>query len=152
MSAGCRLGFACNRANSASLSVSTGPAGRFAWRWWGWGFCSRIGYRRGRAARFLRLTFAETALPEAVTQSTWSRFFDEREPVHAFVAELDGRLVGLTHYLFHRSTTRIEDTCYLQDLFTSPEVRGRGVGRALIEATYAEADKRGCTRTYWTPD
>lgn len=85
----------------------------------------------------------ETALPEAVTASTWARFFDEREPVHAFVAELDGRLVGLTHYLFHRSTTRIEDTCYLQDLFTAEDVRGRGVGRALIAAVTAAVQARG---------
>jgi GNAT superfamily N-acetyltransferase len=91
----------------------------------------------------------ETALPEAVTASTWARFFDEREPVHAFVAELDGRLVGLTHYLFHRSTTRIEDTCYLQDLFTAADVRGRGVGRALIAAVTAAVQARGGHRLYW---
>ena len=49
---------------------------------------------------------------------TWLRFFDAYEPVHALVAESDGRLVGLAHYLFHRSTTAIEPVCYLQDLFT----------------------------------
>src|SRR3954466_821993 len=74
-----------------------------------------------------------TALPEEITQVTWQRFFDAYEPVHALVAERDGQLVGLTHYLFHRSTTRIEPTCYLQDLFTLPSERGRGVGRQLIQ-------------------
>ena len=72
-----------------------------------------------------------TALPLDVTQMTWARFFDAYEPVHAFVAETDGRLIGLVHYLFHRSTTAIAPTCYLQDLFTAAEARGKGVGRGL---------------------
>lgn len=92
----------------------------------------------------------ETALPAQVTETTWARFFDATEPVHAFVAvDEDGRLLGLTHYLYHRSTTRIELTCYLQDLFTTPEARGRGVGRALIEAVYAAAREAGVKRVYW---
>ncbi len=90
-----------------------------------------------------------TALDEAITASTWERFFRADEPVHAFVAELDGRLVGLVHYLFHRSTTRLHDVCYLQDLFTAPEMRGRGVGRVLIEAVYAAARDAGSSRVYW---
>jgi GNAT superfamily N-acetyltransferase len=90
-----------------------------------------------------------TALPDAVTQTTWRRFFDPAEPVHALVAELDGRLVGLTHYLYHRSTTRAEGVCYLQDMFTAPDVRGRGVGRALILRVYDEARAAGVTRVYW---
>lgn len=90
-----------------------------------------------------------TALPEAITQTIWSRFLDPREPVHALVAEVQGRVVGLAHYLFHRSTTRIEPVCYLQDLFTDPASRGRGVGRALIEAVYAQARIGGAKRVYW---
>jgi GNAT superfamily N-acetyltransferase len=90
-----------------------------------------------------------TALAEEITQATWSRFFDAAEPVHAFVAEDSGRLVGLTHYLFHRSTTRLHDVCYLQDLFTAEEARGRGVGRQLIEAVYAAARAAGSSRVYW---
>lgn len=90
-----------------------------------------------------------TALPEAVTRMTWSRFFDAYEPVHALVAESDGRLVGLVHYLFHRSTTAIEPNCYLQDLFTAQEVRGKGVGKALIEAVYERAREAGLSRVYW---
>lgn len=90
-----------------------------------------------------------TALPEAVTQMTWSRFFDGYEPVHALVAEQDGRLLGLAHYLFHRITSRIEASCYLNDLFTTPDVRGQGVGRALIEAVYEQARLAGSTVVYW---
>ena len=91
----------------------------------------------------------ETALPEATTQLTWSRFFDAGEPVHALVAEVDGRVVGLAHYLFHRSTTAIDEICYLQDLFTEEAARGRGVGRALIEGVVQQARVAGSARVYW---
>jgi GNAT superfamily N-acetyltransferase len=90
-----------------------------------------------------------TALPAAITATTWERFFDPKEPVHALVAELRGRLVGLVHYIFHRSTIMLAPTCYLQDLFTSDEQRGRGVGRALIEGVYERAREAGSTRVYW---
>jgi GNAT superfamily N-acetyltransferase len=90
-----------------------------------------------------------TALPEDVTQATWRRFFDASEPVHCIVAERSGRVVGLCHYLYHRSTSRLELLCYLQDLFTLAEERGHGVGRALIHATYEIAKEAGCKRVYW---
>jgi GNAT superfamily N-acetyltransferase len=90
-----------------------------------------------------------TALPRANTDVTWGRFFAASEPVHALVAELDGRLVGLAHYLFHRSTIHIEPVCYLQDLFTAAPLRGAGVGRALIEAVAERAGAAGATRLYW---
>ncbi|HEV7264734.1 MAG TPA: GNAT family N-acetyltransferase [Falsiroseomonas sp.] len=90
-----------------------------------------------------------TALPPSVTDLTWTRFFDGYEPMEAMVAERDGRLVGLVHYLFHRSTTMIGPNCYLQDLFTTAECRGQGIGRALIEAVYARAQAAGATRVYW---
>jgi GNAT superfamily N-acetyltransferase len=90
-----------------------------------------------------------TALPREITQTTWARFFDVAELVHALVAEQDGRLLGLAHYLFHRSTIQIVPTCYLQDLFTHERARGRGVGRALIEAVYARARTAGSPRVYW---
>ncbi len=90
-----------------------------------------------------------TALDPAVTEHTWSRFFDEAEPVFGLVAVDGDRLVGLTHYLFHRSTTRVEPTCYLQDLFTVPALRGQGVGRALIHAVYGRAQEAGVKRVYW---
>jgi GNAT superfamily N-acetyltransferase len=90
-----------------------------------------------------------TALSPAITAMTWARFFDAYEPVHALVAERGGDLLGLTHYLFHRSTTAIEPTCYLQDLFTSEAARGKGVGRALITAMYEQAKRAGSSRVYW---
>ena len=90
-----------------------------------------------------------TALDPAITARTWERFFDPQEPVFAVVAERDGHLLGLTHFLHHRSTTRLELTCYLQDLFTAPAVRGQGVGRALIEAVYADSRAQGIRRVYW---
>src|SRR5204863_9670110 len=89
------------------------------------------------------------ALPAEITESTWSRFLDPDEPVNALVAELDGRLVGLVHYIWHRNTISIPLVCYLQDLFTAEEARGAGVGRALIEAVYAAARDAGVERVYW---
>jgi len=90
-----------------------------------------------------------TALPPAITERTWSRFFDGYEPVHGLVAESGDELLGLAHYLFHRSTTMIEPICYLQDLFTAHGARGKGVGRALIEAVYREAQRASSPRVYW---
>jgi len=91
----------------------------------------------------------ETALPAAITHMTWSRFFDAYEPMQALVAELDGELVGLAHFLYHRSTTQIAPNCYMQDLFTAAAARGRGVARALIEEVYARARAAGSGRVYW---
>ena len=91
----------------------------------------------------------KTALDPAITRSTWDRFFDPAEPVFALVALADDKLLGLTHYLFHRSTTRIEMTCYLQDLFTDPESRGLGIGRALIQGVDERAKAAGIKRVYW---
>ncbi len=90
-----------------------------------------------------------TALAPEITRTTWQRFFDESEPVHAMVAEQDGRLLGLVHYLFHRTTTTIGLVCYLNDLFTSEAARGKGVGRALIQAVCDEARRVGSPRVYW---
>jgi GNAT superfamily N-acetyltransferase len=91
----------------------------------------------------------ETALPLEVTQRTWQRFFDPTEPVFALVAESNGALLGLTHYLFHRDTTRIALTCYLQDLYTAESERGRGVGRSLIMGVYEQARAAGIHCVYW---
>ena len=91
----------------------------------------------------------ETALPEHITSLLWERLFDPTEPVHALVAERDGRVIGLVHYLFHRATTMDGPICYLNDLFTAAEARGAGVGKALIEAVYAAARAAGSTRVYW---
>ena len=91
-----------------------------------------------------------TALSAEITAATWERFFDPDEPVHAFVAEDGGQLIGLVHFLFHRSTTRLNDVCYLQDLFTDPARRSQGVGRQLIHAVYEAARRAGSSRVYWT--
>ncbi len=90
-----------------------------------------------------------TALPEEITERTWSRFFEASEPVGAIVAEESGSLVSLAHYVLHRSTTRLNDICYLQDLFTVEPARGRGIGRRLIEAVYEVARHAGSSRVYW---
>jgi GNAT superfamily N-acetyltransferase len=90
-----------------------------------------------------------TALPEAITNVLWQRFFDDAEPVFGLVADDSGELLGLVNYLFHRSTTSIEMSCYLQDLFTTPQSRGQGVGRALIEGVDKAAHAAGADRVYW---
>ncbi len=90
-----------------------------------------------------------TALAPEITRITWSRFFDAYEPVYALVAESEGKLLGLTHYILHRSTTSITPVCYLQDLFTTGTARGKGVGRALINGVYEQAELSRCSRVYW---
>lgn len=96
------------------------------------------------------LAFYETELPQAVYDSTFTRLLgDDPRDFSCLVAERDGRLVGLTHFLFHRHAWKTEDVCYLQDLYADPQVRGTGVGRALIEAVYAEADRRSAPSVYW---
>lgn len=96
------------------------------------------------------LRFYETALPEEIYRSTFARMLSGNEhEFHGLIAEVDGRPVGLAHYLFHRHGWRIENVCYLQDLYADPEVRGQGIGRALIEAVYAAADAEGAPAVYW---
>ncbi len=90
-----------------------------------------------------------TALAPAIIDATWSRLFETGEPVHGLVAERGDSLLGLAHYLFHRSTIAIEPSCYLQDLFTTEAARGQGAGRALIERVYQEAERAGSPRVYW---
>ena len=96
------------------------------------------------------LTFYGTLLASEVTDATWRRFLDPHEPMHALVAEIEGRLVGLTHYVLHRSTWAPECYCYLEDLFVLPTARGHGVGRALIEAVEHAARDAHATRLYWS--
>lgn len=90
-----------------------------------------------------------TALPAQIAETTWARFFDDGEPVHALVAESGDHLLGLAHFLYHRSTIQLAMSCYMQDLFTVEAARGRGVGRALIEAVYEYARQAGSPRVYW---
>ncbi len=93
--------------------------------------------------------FYERSIPEAVTRGTWARFFRPEEAMHALVAEQDGGLTGMVHYLYHRSTSSLAAVCYLQDLYALPAIRGKGVGRALIEAVYDRAHAAGSPRVYW---
>jgi GNAT superfamily N-acetyltransferase len=96
------------------------------------------------------LAFYRTSVPEPVYASTFARLLgDDPRDFSGLVAEADGRLLGLTHYLFHRHCWKVEDTCYLQDLYVAPEARGTGIARALIEAVYARADAAGAPAVYW---
>lgn len=95
------------------------------------------------------LTFYKSTVPAEVTDTTWQRLNDPAEPMYGLVAVLDGKIVGIVHYIYHRSTWTMGDYCYLQDLFTSKEARGRGVGRALIEAVSEKAKAAGASRVYW---
>jgi len=96
------------------------------------------------------LTFYKTTVPEAVYASTFARLLgDDDRDFNCLIAQHDGQPVGIVHYLFHRHCWRVENVCYLQDLFTSPAVRGTGVGRQLIAAVYAAADTAGAPNVYW---
>ncbi|MDO6589665.1 GNAT family N-acetyltransferase [Loktanella sp. D2R18] len=96
------------------------------------------------------LTFYKTSLPSEVYDVTFARLIDnDPQDFTGLLAVQDGTPVGLVHFLFHRHCWRIENTCYLQDLFAAPAVRGTGVGRQLIEAVYAAADAQGAPNVYW---
>jgi len=96
------------------------------------------------------LAFYESDVPGDVTELTWQRILDPEAPIHGLCAATpDGRILGIVHYLFHPVTWAAGPRCYLEDLFTASEARGRGVGRALIEAVYAAADARGADQVYW---
>lgn len=96
------------------------------------------------------LTFYETSVSEDVYVASFARLMKDGDAeFNGLVAEIDGRPCGLVHYLFHRHMWRVENTCYLQDLYADPDVRGKGVGRALIEAVYQKADEAGAPSVYW---
>jgi GNAT superfamily N-acetyltransferase len=95
------------------------------------------------------LDFYRAPESEEVANATWARIFDPLEPVHALVAERDGRLIGFSPYLFQRSTWLLNPQCYLQDLYVAEASRGRGVGRALIAAVSGAAKEAGAARVFW---
>jgi GNAT superfamily N-acetyltransferase len=95
------------------------------------------------------LRFYNAELPDAVTHSTWQRFLDPSEPTHAALAWANGTAVGMVHFIYHRSNWSIENSCYLQDLLVTPDTRGTGVGRLLIEHVYAAAKADGCCKVHW---
>ena len=100
------------------------------------------------------IEFYKAAVADAVIEQTWQSLLEGGAHSHiGFVAVDDtDAAVGLAHALFHRSTWSPTTYCYLEDLFVEPGLRAKGIGRALIEAVYAEADARGATRTYWTTE
>ncbi|WP_443191726.1 GNAT family N-acetyltransferase [Pseudomonas indica] len=93
--------------------------------------------------------FYQADIPAETSAVTWQRFLDPAEPMHAALAWLDGRAVGLVHFIYHRSCWTVGDYCYLQDLFVAEGLRGEGVGRRLIEHVYATAQAAGCSRVHW---
>lgn len=96
------------------------------------------------------LDYYETKVPGAVYASTFARLLGkDPQDFNGFIAHIDGQALGLTHYLFHRHCWKIENVCYLQDLYVDPAARGTGLGRNLIEAVYAAADANGTPAVYW---
>jgi GNAT superfamily N-acetyltransferase len=98
----------------------------------------------------LYLEFYESSVQEEVYSTTFARLLSGEDNEFAgFIALQDGAPVGITHYLYHRHCWRVENVCYLQDLYVDAKVRGTGAGRALIEAVYDAADEAGCPSVYW---
>jgi len=96
------------------------------------------------------LEFYRTTVPEEVYDTTFSRLLgDDPQDFNGFLALVGGRPMGLVHFLFHRHCWKIENVCYLQDLYVDPQARGTGLGRKLIEAVYAAADANGTPAVYW---
>jgi ribosomal protein S18 acetylase RimI-like enzyme len=91
--------------------------------------------------------FYETDLPDARYEETWGALI-AGDRVHGLAARIEGRMVGIAHYLLHAQTWG-PDACYLQDLFTAEEARGKGVATALIDAVAADARARGAVKFYW---
>lgn len=94
-------------------------------------------------------TFYKTQISVETSNVTFERMLDDNVPINGLVAELDGIVIGIVHYIFHYSTWTVGPYCYLQDLYTLPEARGKGVASALIKAVYAKAEAHGASRVYW---
>lgn len=96
------------------------------------------------------LKFYETSVPSVVYDTTFNRLLGaDQQDFHCLIAEVAGKPVGLAHYVFHRHCWRVENVCYLQDLYADAAVRGQGIGRKLIECVYAAADANGSQNVYW---
>lgn len=95
------------------------------------------------------IVFYESALSDEQFDLTWSRIHSDFN-MYGLVAEQDGIIVGIAHYIYRPSTWAVNDFCYLEDLFVDPSVRGTGAGRALIEALSLIATAAGSERLYWT--
>jgi GNAT superfamily N-acetyltransferase len=96
------------------------------------------------------LEFYKTSVEDLVYETTFKRLISNHHfSQNAFVAEQENELIGLVHYIYHPHNWKIEDVCYLQDLFVLKTARGTGVGRALIESVYLAADRNGTPTVYW---
>jgi GNAT superfamily N-acetyltransferase len=95
------------------------------------------------------LDFYQTSVPKEVYDTTWARLHDPNEPMKLLGAYVDGKLLGIVHYIYHRSCWTIGNYCYLQDLFVAESARKLGLGRALIEAVYDRAQADGASRVHW---
>ena len=95
------------------------------------------------------IEFYKSQLSNEQYELTWQRINSEYN-MHGFLAEKDGQIIGLAHYIFRPDTWEVADFCYLEDLYVDPRVRGVGVGRALIKAVEQIAIEKGSKRLYWT--
>ena len=96
------------------------------------------------------LEFYDSSVSENIYSTTFGRLIDPSVTTQfALIAEDEGQVIGLVHAILHPHNWRIEDVCYLQDLYVIPEAHGTGAGRALIEAVYAAADAKGTPSVYW---
>jgi GNAT superfamily N-acetyltransferase len=106
-------------------------------------------YPRWRELFDAYMRFYEREPDEAIAKHVWSRILDPAAPVYAAVAEVDGRVEGITNYLLHETTFGTGLVCYLQDLFVDPSTRAQGIGKALIDWVIAEMERNGWLRVYW---
>lgn len=95
------------------------------------------------------LDFYQTTLPNTTTENTWQKIIDETSPIFGFGAFDGDKLSGFAHVVLHPNTWNVTDCCYLEDLFVSESIRGKGMGRALIEHVYEFATIKNCNRVYW---
>ena len=98
------------------------------------------------------LEFYKTTAPDVQYELTWKRLSDNEYNMYGLVAEVDGKVCGIVHYTFQNSTRSPINYCYLEDLFVDPLIRGKGAGRALIDAVQDIAVKAGSSRLYWNTD
>jgi len=96
------------------------------------------------------LNFYQTSVHDDVYETSFARMLSSDHPsLNGLVAVSDRHLVGLVHFIFHPHNWRLEDVCYLQDLYVDPAYRGGGIGRSLISAVYAAADANETPSVYW---
>ena len=96
------------------------------------------------------LAFYEAERPKAVYDASWARILDPDSELFCYLAHFDGRIIGLSNFLYHASFWEAEERCYLNDLYVDPDIRGTGAGAALIEATFEHSKARGAAQLYWT--